>query len=80
MTFKVIPANGTNKFTCYKHFIFNQKDSPCILRTFIHPSKSDSPYKPFHSPFLKGESPFERLIHQSRRVIHPSKKDEWKGE
>jgi hypothetical protein len=30
------------------------------MRTFIHPSKGDSPYSLFHSPFLKGESPFSK--------------------
>ncbi len=47
----------------------------------IHPfkgysslSKGDSSYSPFHSPFLNGEFSFQKLIHLSRSVIHPSKR------
>ena len=39
-----------------------------IWRTFIHPSKGDSPYSPFHSPFSKGEWVSQNKIHPSKRV------------
>jgi len=45
----------------------------CIWRTFIHPSKVDSPYSPFNSPFFKVESPFSNGEWVSQNKIHPSK-------
>ncbi len=43
------------------------------MRTFIQPSKGDSPYSPFHSPFLNGESPFTKGEWASRNKIPASK-------
>ena len=58
----------------------------CILRTPIHPLKGDSPYSPFHSPFLRVNHPSRRVngslkrrftlqkgwTHSPLRVNHPS--------
>ena len=40
------------------------------FHTFIHPSKNDSPYSPYHLTFLKGES-----NRKHNWVNHPSKGD-----
>ncbi len=44
-----------------------------LLKIFIHPSKEDSLYSHFLSPFSKGEWVFGKKIHSSKKseLIHP---------
>ena len=73
-----------NKNLCF--FSHKKRRLKCILRTPIHPLKGDSPYSPFHSPFLRVNHPSRRVngslkrrftlqkgwTHSPLRVNHPS--------